>query len=453
MTAPLPPLVPGMPLIGNLPDLIRDYPKLLTETAPKFNPVTRIKALGVEMTVVSDPDLLTTILRDDHKKYARGGEGAASLKRVIGNGLIALEGSEWLIERRLMQPYFHRSYLPRLVELMAETLDEQLDNWDALADGETVVDMARLMKRLTLTVFTKAMYSMGIPDEDIDALADAIETSMRLNSSRMNLEQMWPSFLPLPGEQTINDSVALFDKAVEEIIQARRDSGSDDNDLLGLLMQSTDEDDNSLSPQQLHDEVKTLIIGGYDTTSGSLMWALYLLHQNPEYVARIIEEAQTIQGDYTMENIGKLTLTRHIVDETLRLHPVSWANNRVCVEDDELGGYHIPKGTMIMIPIRYLHRNPEHWDKPNDFYPERWQEKHGGARHRFAYMPFGMGPRVCLGQHFSLLESTMALAKIYERYEIKPVSDHPENVTFEFTMAPVEMPVRIKRREPVAVSS
>ena len=233
--------------------------------------------------------------------------------------------------------------------------------------------------------------------------------------------------------------MARFDELVDEMINQRRASGQDDDDLLGLLMHATDEDGQGLSPQQLHDEVKTLVIGGYDTTSGSLLWSLYLLNQHPAAAQKVREETnRVITGALDMNTVQQLTYTRMVFDETLRLRPVAWANTRACVEEDDLGGYRIPPGAMIFMPVMSLHRDPRFWDEPEAFKPERWQESNGGAKHRFAYMPFGIGPRVCLGQQFALLEGTLVLANLLARYTVIPESQEPDKVSHAFTMAPVE---------------
>lgn len=445
--AKLPPVVKGLPVLGSIPQLLTDFPKLLLETAPATGDIARIKVGFSEMYVVSNPEYLQHILRDGHKNYIRGSEGGASFRYVSGDGLITLEGEEWLHQRRMLQPYFHRRYLPRIIELMAQTIDYELDALEKLI-GSGLVDMVPKMRRMTLSVFLRSLASdHPLTDEDIDQMGEVVDTGIRINMARDRIGQVIPRNIKLPMDRQIAKRVVDFDAYVERIIDNRIENKNEDDDLLGLLLSAEDEDGKKLSRKQLRDEIKSLIVAGYDTTSATLQWTTILMNKHPEVAQKVADEANSVyNGDVTMETVQALEYTHWVWNETLRVRPVAWGNNRVTAVDDVIDGYLIPEGKMIIIPIYHLHHDPRFWDDPETFNPERWAEDNGGAKHRFAYMPYSAGPRKCLGEHFAIAEGVLVLSKMMRRFNITPVPSEPEEVNYNFTMAPTAIPARIKPR-------
>lgn len=448
------PSTKGYPIVGALPQIMTNFPKLLQETAPSLGDVSRIPVMNTYLYVLSHPDHIQYILRDNHKNYARGGAGSNQLSRIIGRGLIVLEGEEWLTERRMMQPYFHRKYFPALLGTMVETIDALLDELEQDANGQ-VVDFVPFIKRMTMTVFLRAMYSMVLDRDIAVKVGTAVDRAMRLSGQRDRLKALIPGSIRLPMDNQIEQDVAYLNQVTAKTIAERKQLSEQPADLLGFLIEATDETSGrGMSDQQLLDECKTLIIGGYDTTSGTLMWTVQLLRDHPEMVAQLIEEANRVFSQpFTYERVSELEFSRQVIMETLRLRPVSWANNRLCVNDDEIGGYRIPGGSNVMMPVLHIQSDPRWWGADAaEFKPQRWQDKNGGANHSWAFVPFGGGPRVCLGEHFATLEATLIIAKLFQRFEVIPVAAEPSNVNYAFTMQPVDQPVRITKREVSLVS-
>jgi cytochrome P450 len=442
------PLVPGLPVVGSMPQMIVNFPKMLLETAPSYGDVVRISVAGTTMMVVSNPEHLEYILRDNHHNYVHGAFAAGLIGRVTPRGLFILEGQEWLVERRMMQPFFHRKYLGRIMELLDETIVQQLDVLEREArDG--VIDFAHSIKRMTMSVFLRAIFSMGMDEAEMNRIGQAFDLAMRGTTKRNKIGYVVPRSIRLPLDRKIDEALAYLGEVVNRIIADRRASGEQGEDLMGMLLAAHDDETGAkLSDASLVDEVKTLILGGYDTTSGSLLWATHLLAAHPQAAQRLAAQSREVlkAGRVGYENYNDLSYARWVFSETLRRKPVGWAIPRESIGEDVVGGYRIPSKTTIMIPVVSIHHDPRWWDRPNEFLPERWEDKSGGARHRFAYLPFGMGPRVCLGEQFAITEGTLLLARLFERFEVTPLSDTPQQVDYNFTMAPQTMPVRIRRR-------
>jgi cytochrome P450 len=443
------PLVPGLPLVGSLPQMIANFPKMLLETAPSFGDVVRLNIAGTTMMVVSHPEMLEYILRDNHHNYVHGEMAAGQIGRVTPRGLFMLEGQEWLLERRMMQPYFHRKYLGRIMELLDETIVEQMDKLER-ESSEGVIDLANAVKRITISVFLRAIFSMGMDEAQMNKIGEAFDIAMRGTARRNKIGYIVPRSVRLPLDRKIDDALKYLGEVVTGIIRDRRESGQQGDDMMGMLLAAHDDETGArLSDESLLDEVKTLILGGYDTTSGSLLWATHLLSHHPAVTERLVRESREVlsTGRVGYENYNDLHYARWVFNETMRQKPVAWAIPRESIAEDVLGGYRIPAKTTIMIPVVHIHHDARWWDQPEKFMPERWEDKFGGAKHRFAYLPFGMGPRVCLGEQFAVTEGTLLLARLFERFEIEPLSPTAQQVDYNFTMAPQSMPVRIRRRE------
>lgn len=429
--------------------MFTSFSKMLLETAPKYGDVVRLNLAGAGMMVISHPEYLEYILRDNHHNYTHGSMPAGIIGRVTPRGLFMLEGSEWLVERRMMQPYFHRKYLGTIMELLDESIVEQLD-WLERESPDGVIDFMPAVKRITMSVFLRAIFGMGISVEESRKVGDAFDLAMRGSARRSNLSYIVPSTIKLPLDRKIDAALAYLDGVVRGIVQERKAKGQLGEDLLGMLLAAHDDETGaSLDERALLDETKTLILGGYDTTSGTLGWAVQLLAQNPQATERLVRESQAVlsDGKVGFENFNALNYARWVFNETQRERPVAWSIPREAIAEDEIGGYRIPPKVPILIPVVAIHHDPRWWDQPNRFLPERWEEKNGGAKHRFAYLPFGMGPRVCLGEQFAITEGTLLLARLFSRFEITPVNAEPEHVDYDFTMQPKSLPVRLKRRK------
>ncbi len=419
---------PGNFIFGNLPDLRRDPLHFYPEMCARYGDVVRFRGLGSFVWfLISHPDDIERVLKS--KQYPKG-MFIQNIKMLVGNGLVTSEGDFWRKQRRLAQPAFHRQRLESLATMMtgaAETLAEQ---WQPRVAHGQPLDVANEMMRLTLQIVGRALFSV-----DISGAADKVGAAVTVALDHINYRSLQPLALPeripTPHNRRFLRARQTIDTLVDGIIAERRRSaahGPDDRgDLLSMLLAARDEETGvSMSSEQLRDEVKTIILAGHETTAVTLPWAWYLLAHHPEIEQHLHDELAGVLGGRTpgLDDLPRLPYTRMVVDEVLRLYPPAWAVARQTMVDDHIQGYHIPAKSPVVMSQYVTHRHPEFWDKPNAFVPERFGN---GAeqRPRFAYFPFGGGPRICIGNSFALMEAQLLLATLAQRYDFRLVPQHP----------------------------
>ncbi len=313
-----------------------------------------------------------------------------------------------------------------------------LREWEEKPEGE-VIDIAAEMTRLTLQIVSLALFSVDISDES-DELGRAFRIALDYVYYRLNTPLALPIWIPTPRNLNFRQAKQTLDRVVLDIIQSRRRDPVDRHDLLSILLAAQDEETKEgMSDRQLHDEVITLINAGHETTATSLAWTWYVLGTHPHIMARMQNEAQTIlDGDApTFEKLPQLKYTRRVIDESLRLYPPGLGLvPRVTLEDDEIQGYSIPKGSIINIISYFTSRHPDFWDNPEQFAPDRFLSERSHQRPKFAYLPFGAGPHACIGKNFALMESVTILAAIVQRFDIQLLPHQPIEIDPRFTLRP-----------------
>ncbi|HZW02487.1 MAG TPA: cytochrome P450 [Anaerolineaceae bacterium] len=407
----------GFPVVGVLPKVWRDPLNFFLQAGIDYGPVARLEMGAKVFYLVTGPEEVKYVLQDHHHNYRKGYDQARPL---MGNGLVTSEGSFWLKQRRLIQPMFNRGRLAFFSNFMTQATEEMLQRWQTAAERGDTLDMADEMMRLTQTIIVRAMFSTEIGDQ-AGALGTAFDEALGYLNRVLFSPSPLLTTLPTPANRRHQRALQYLDDFIYGLITAKRRSGEDSNDLLSLLVFSRDEETGEgMDDRQIRDELMTIFLAGHETTANALAWTWYLLSKNPQVETRLVAEIDSVLDGQppAMDDLQKLVYTPLVLHEALRLYPPAWMFARHAVEDDVVGGYAIPKGEMLMFSPYVTHRLPEHWPKPDRFDPERFLPERSQDRHRFAYYPFGGGPRLCLGNNFALTEAQLVLARVLQRFRL-----------------------------------
>jgi cytochrome P450 len=411
----LPPGPRGHFLLGNLPEFGSDVLGFFTSTARAHGDIAFVRLAGRPAYLLSHPDLIEQVLVAQHQNFIKHSFFWRHVGAVFGNGLLTSEGSYWLRQRRLSQPAFHRDRIAAYGDVMIAYTERMLDGWSV---GETREVHEDLM-HLTLLIVSKVLFDADVAS-DVGAVGSALEMAMKEIAVRFRRPFRIPDALPLPGNIRYRKAVRALDDVVFRII-ADHHSRTGRGDLLDLLMQARDEDGRPMTDQQLRDEAITIMLAGHETTALALSWTLTLLSSHPEIDAALQRELENVLGGRppTVADFPRLRLTEMIVMEGMRLYPPAYALGREAVHACEIGGYSIPAGATLFMSPWVMHRDPRYFDRPLEFLPERWANGAASRLPRFAYFPFGGGPRVCIGNRFAMMEAVLLLACIARRFRLE----------------------------------
>lgn len=392
--------------IGGLRELVRDPLNYFLFLTRQYGDVVCYRPAPDTAFLVNHPDYIHYILVENQRNYSKDTYSNQAFKRAIGSALVNLEGDAWLNRRRLMQPSFHHSRLELLDEMIVGAASEMLDQWQACYERDQPVDIAREMAALTMTITARAFFGVNLG-------AEAKKIGELINGVASLIEK--------PNHPHLRQAIQEFTLAVDSIIEQRRNNPAGQGDLLGSLINAhAGNGDNLLDAQQLRNEVMDLLLAGYETTANALTWTFYLLSQNLWAFERLRSEVRLVLGERQCNSLDLVHLPylQCILDESLRLFPPAWIIGRRAIAEDVIGGYHVPAGTVIAICIYTLHRHPALWEQPDLFDPQRFTPERSASRNRYAYMPFSIGPRQCIGANFAVLEARLILASIAQRFEL-----------------------------------
>jgi len=407
-------------LIGNFPLGRPDPLAVFTGWAREFGDIFYYRAGWIHVYFLNSPELIESVLVTNQQNF-RKDRVIQNSRWFLGQGLLTSEGGEWLRQRRLSQPAFHRERLALYARIINGCAEEMLDSWK---DGENR-DVHQEMMQLTLRVAAKVLFSVDVKNESKEVAA-ALNLLMKHSSGARMLLPPWVRYLPLPFLIRVRRAVRQLDEVVYRIIRERRRSENDNGDLLSMLMSARDEDGSRMTDRQLRDEVMTFLLAGHETTALSLSWAWFLLSENPEAENKLHHElARVLDGkNPSFEDLPRLCYTEAVVKESVRLYPPAWSLARTAAEDFEIGGYLVPAGSNVVMSQWIMHRDPRFFPSPEQFDPGRWFEEHTQRLPRFAYFPFGGGPRYCVGASFAMMEATLLLAAIAQRFRLRMVPGH-----------------------------
>jgi cytochrome P450 len=353
--------------------------------------------------------------------------------RLIGNGLLTSEGEFWRRQRRLAQPAFHRQRVSTYGDVMVDYTERTISSWKA---GETR-DVHRDMMRLTLEIVAKTLFNADVSG-DADRVGTILSEIVKPFASQATLKWILDNRLPTPAHRRFHRLAKQIDEIVYRIIEERRASGRDEGDLLSMLLQAQDEDGSQMTDKQLRDEVITLFLAGHETTALTLSWAWYLLALNPRAERKFHEELEAVLRGRapTFSDLAQLKYTEMIAKESMRLYPPAYGVGREAIEECEIGGYRVPAKTQIFAFQWVTQRDPRYFDEPDEFNPDRWTEEFADSLPKYAYFPFGGGPRACIGNSFAMMEIVLVLATIGQRFRLKLVPDHQVTILPAMSLRP-----------------
>ena len=449
-----PPGPKGIPLIGNiyrLFEFMHDPVGFFFKVAEKYgdDDIVYFKVGPRRVYLLNNPEYIQDVLTNHYGNFVKGAAWERG-KGILGEGLLTSEGNFHKRQRRLAQPAFHQHRIASYGALMIDCAEKTQDKWQ---DG-SILDLYQEMYRLTLSIVAKTLFGAEIESETKDisnALSVVREEWLRtIYLTNLPLHKLIMK-LPLSTFRRFNKARNRLDATIYRIIKDRRASGKDYGDLLSMLLLSQDEDCNGdgMTDLQVRDEVMTIFLAGHETTASSLIWVLYLISQNPEVEARLWQELdKVLPGRIPMvEDLPHLQYTRMVFAETLRIYPPVWLTTRRPLKDWKVGSYTVPADSVIVICPYLIHRNPRFYPNPLCFDPQRWTAESEANRPRFAYLPFGGGPRRCLGEHFAWMESALVIATIAQRWRLESVPGHPVEPELYVTLRPkYGMKMKLERR-------
>jgi cytochrome P450 len=372
-------------------------------------------------------DHIKHVLVDNHKNYGKQTRGYHVLRLGLGNGLLTSEGDFWKRQRRIAQPSFHHGRIAGFARTMTDCTARMLERWNAQHAAGEPFDLAAEMMALTLSIVGFCLMSTDLSDAS-DRVAGALNTLLHATVDRITRPLALPISVPTPKNLTYKRALAALDEVVFRIIAERRRLEEERHDLLDMLMRARDEETNEgMTDRQLRDEVLTLVLAGHETTANALNWTFFLLSRNPTARERLEQELDQVLGDRvpSVEDLPKLRYTEAVIKESMRLFPPAWVTARNAFEEDEIGGVRIPKGSMVFLSPYVTQRLPIYFENPEGFYPERFLDPSFEELPKYAYFPFGGGPRICIGNAFAMMEAKLLLAHVARSFRLDLVPGHP----------------------------
>jgi cytochrome P450 len=433
-TAPLPPSAPGGWLMGNFREFNRDKLGAITRYARTHGDVVAIRLGPVRSVLVSDPALIEEVLVTRAREFEKGFVEQL-IRPTAGNGIFLSEGDFWKRQRRMVAPPFHRQKLPVYGEIMVRTAERVCAPW---RDGE-VRDVYPDTTRIGLAVAAKPLFDVDV-EADAGGLGRALATLMEAVRERIDAAIPLPDFVPTRAMRRLKRARAELDTILYRAIAERRarpDAARDD--LLSLLLAARDEDDGrGMTDEQLRDEAMTLFVAGFETTAITLSWIVHLLAAHPEIQARLRAEVVAALGANlpTANDLPRLGAVENVVNEALRLYPPGWAMDRRSLADMQLGPYLIKKGVNVWLSPWVMHRDPRFFSDPDRFDPDRWQGGLAKKLPKFAFFPFGGGPRVCIGNAFAMMEAQLVTTLLVQRFRFEAVPGQTPKPEPGFTLRP-----------------
>jgi cytochrome P450 len=420
----------GWPVLGVLPHFISQSKDYFKNVMLEHGDLVRLDFGPKSVYLVSHPDYLQRILRDNYQNYRKPDLLYAAARNVVGLGLVTSDGDLWLRQRRMIQPHLHRKQLVNLFTEMREAVTEVLSRWEALAQNHAEVEMGDKMAEITITVITRTMFGREtLSPTEITAVGQCAIRLVKYVSKSL-FTGLLPKWFPKPTDTTFQHDQQTMRQVINRIIAKCRADKDASAGLIEMLIKSVDEETNeAMTEQQLFDEVMTIFLAGYETTSTALTWLLVILKKHPAVLEKLQAEIDQVLGSRppTFEDILGLTYTHQVFMEVLRYHTVASLLPRALNEPDQLGPYLLPANALVLLSIHGVHHNPRVWNHPEVFDPERFAPEAIAQRHPFAYVPFSAGPRKCAGDEFALLEGPLIIAMLLQRYTINLLP----NQTFE----------------------
>jgi cytochrome P450 len=416
-----PPGPKGHPILGVMPEFNRDTLGFI-ERARDYGDVVRARFFYVQAYFLYNPKDIEYILSTNARNFIKSMSLRSNFfNRLLGNGLLTSEGEFWRRQRRLAQPAFHRQRIAGYGDVMVEFTEQMISTWQP---GE-VRDIHPDMMRLTLEIVARTLFNADVSG-DAEHVGKILASIVKPFASQATLKWILDNRLPTPDHFRFHSLAKQIDEIVYRIIGERRASGRDEGDLLSMLLQAQDEDGSQMTDSQLRDEVMTLFLAGHETTALTLSWAWYLLGLNPEAEQKFHDELdQVLNGRTpTFSDLPLLKYTENIAKESMRLYPPAFGVGRQAIEECEIGGFRVPSKAQVFAFQWVTQRDPRYFREPDRFDPDRWNDPSINDLPRYAYFPFGGGPRACIGNTFAMMEIILVLARVGQKFRLALVKDH-----------------------------
>jgi cytochrome P450 len=434
-------------LIGNMPLASPDPLSVLTRWAREYGDIFYYRAGWIHVYFFNRPDLIELVLVRNHSNLLKD-RVVQNSRWFLGHGLLTSEGEEWKRQRRLTQPPFYRERIASYAALMTGYTEQMLAAWQ---DSATV-DVHQQMMNLTLRIVVRTLF--GVEAGEIDEISGALNTIMRHTSGIGLLLPPWSRYLPIPAMGNVRRAIRKLNATVGELIDMRRaQCRTDPEDLLSTLFSARDQNGAAMSGSEVRDQVLTFLLAGHETTALALSWTWYLLTQNPDAENKLHQEVDTVLGGKvpTLKDVPLLIYTDRVIKESMRLYPPAWSLAREVANEFEVGGYRIPAGANVVMSQWLLQHDSRFFKDPMRFDPDRWGTEGCQTLPRFAYFPFGGGPRQCIGAGFATMEAVLLLATIATRFKLRHIDRSPIIPVPSFTLRPkYGMPMQLSRRQKIA---
>ncbi len=415
--------IPGLnsrQLLGELKRVQSDTLGFLMDCVQTYGDLVSFQAGPTTAVLVNQPEGVRHILQDNARNYSKDTVQYNALSTITGRGLLTSDGDLWFRQRRLEQPAFSRPRLAALDTFVVPAMQRLLDLWEThLPTGQTI-DVDQHMMQVTLEIVGKALFSIDL-SKQAPALTSAVLTTLDHIVHRARNPISLPAFLPTRRNLRFRAALSTLDAAVYDLMAAREEAGNPGDDMLGMLIKARDEETGQpMSQRQVRDEVITLLIAGHETVASALTWTFHLLAANPNARQRLENEVYSVLGGRlpTTADLPNLPYTGWVFSEALRLYPPAWLITRKTLAEDQISGHTLAPGTLIILSPYVLQRTPAYWPEPERFLPERFEPSAEKARPRYAYIPFGGGPRLCIGSNFAQIEAQLILAMVAQRFRL-----------------------------------
>ncbi len=445
------PNIPAWKTIINAPQFLKNPIKMMRANIEKMGDTYSFTLGGHAAIFTAKPEFIQHVLQKNHRNYIKSPPHFEKLARYLGYGLLNLDGQKWLRQRRLIQPGFHRERIASLADIMNTVIDDFIDDFDPqILAGD--IDMYDQMQQVAFQVISQSIFNLNIDPQELDFAREHIDYLQAYIIKEIRTPFLIP-YLKWSGQSGLAKKYAEeLDDILLRLIRDRQSGEASYDDLLQMLMDARYEDTGeAMSEQQLLDEVKILYVAGHETSANALTWTWYLLAKHPEWLDILRAEVAEVLGDrkpsYT--DLPQLVKTRQVLQEAMRLFPPAWMTDRMALEDDEFEGIAISKGTMVATFIYGAHHHKDYWSDPDTFRPERFAEAHKANLKNAAYLPFGSGPRLCIGNSFAMMEMQMVIARMVTQYDVQLLSDEEIKPKALITLKPWNgLKMRVKKLAP-----
>ncbi|NUP05145.1 MAG: cytochrome P450 [Polyangiaceae bacterium] len=413
----------GRPLVGNLLEAWNDPLDLFGSGTLRHGDLVRFRFAWIDYYLLNDAAAAHRVLVENAKGYHKS-PNYKGLKIMLGQGLLTSEGDYWKRQRKLAQPAFHRESLRTFAREMVDATSDMMARWRADDAVKTApFDLHQEMMRLTFRIVGKTLLGADL-EADAREFGESLNVALKWANEYVESVVRVPPWVPTPNNRRFSRAQRSIEGVVRRVVEERRKSGEKKNDLLGMLMSARDEQTGeTMSDRQLMDELLTLTLAGHETTANALSFTFYLLSRHPSVARRARAEIASVLGtrDPGLEDLGSMPFTKALIEESMRLYPPAWVVERYSLEEDEVLGHHIPKNAIVAVSPFAMHRNPRYFENPEGFDPDRFLTADPN-RPKLAYMPFGAGPRTCIGNAFAMMEMQLIVPMLLRAFQLDLVS-------------------------------